>query len=461
MTTTHPREIIIAGAGLAGSLLAIFLARQGHDVRMFERRGDPRQVDRSDGRSINLALARRGITALQEAGVSASAMQYALPMHGRMIHDRQGKTRFQRYGSREQECIYSMHRERLNQALLDDAEAAGVTVEFHRTVLQYRAQQAQLLFEDGECLDLSERLLVGADGAGSIIRKGLLEGQPLAGVEWLDHGYRELSIPPSPGRSFAMEAGALHIWPRGGYMLIALPNPDRSFTATLFLPHEGEPGFTQLDSPERIRDFFQQQFPDAFKAMPGLIDEFETNPVGRLGTLHCRQWHDRRTVLVGDAAHAIVPFHGQGMNAGFEDCVLLTRLLRDYPSAPADAFAHFQRQRQRDTDAIARMALENYIEMRDSVSDPRFLERKKLEQHLEAHFPERFIPRYSLVMFHTLPYAQVYERGLANQAVLDEIMARHEDPLAMDPQRFAAQVKQLAIIDPDPPMALRPHNEPA
>jgi kynurenine 3-monooxygenase len=449
------RDVVVAGAGLAGCLLAILLAKQGHRVRIFERRGDPRKVDRSDGRSINLALAQRGISALQQAGVAEKAMRWALPMHGRMIHTQDGQTQFQRYGSKARECIHSMHRESLNQCLLDEAEQAGVEVQFHRQIAQYQAQAGMLVFDDGDAVDLSDKLLIGADGAGSMVRKGLLDGQPLAGVEWLDHGYRELTIPPKAGR-FAMDAGALHIWPRGGYMLIALPNPDRSFTATLFLPHGGAPGFEQLQDASAIEQFFRQQFPDALDAMPELQQEFQDNPVGRLGTLHCRQWHDKRTVLIGDAAHAIVPFHGQGMNAGFEDCVLLARLLREESGVPERAFAAFQRQRQPDTNAIARMALENYIEMRDSVSDPRFLIRKKLEQQLEAHFPEYFIPRYSLVMFHTLPYAEVYERGLANKAVLDSIMNRYEDPLEVDPAKFGARVRALGKIHPDPARALHP-----
>lgn len=433
MRISDTRKLTVIGAGLAGSLLAIYLGRRGFEVDLFDSRPDMRREPIPAGRSINLALAERGLHALREVGLCQSVERFAIPMRGRMLHEQSGHLQFQSYGKPDRECIFSVPRGHLNIALLDAAEATGkVSIHFRYKLehLDFEQGLAGFITEhDGSRERVAIGPVIGADGAGSAVRDCLSRYTELAVVsEVLDHGYKELSVPPRADGDFQLEPHALHIWPRGGYMLIALPNPDKSFTATLFLATEGEPGFDRLIRPERVESWFRREFPDAVPLMPDLVEDFMRHPLGLLGAVRCRRWHHGgQALLIGDAAHAIVPFHGQGMNCAFEDCSVLDRCLENTDRSWAELFAEFERLRLENTNAIADMALENYIEMRSSVRDPKFHLKKQLEQILEQRHPERFIPRYSMVMFHRIPYAIAQERGKIQEAILDELAADRED----------------------------------
>ena len=430
-SASHP-TVNIVGAGLAGALLALLLARRGYPVTLYERRPDPRQSSPERGRSINLALAARGTRALERAGVLERIRPLLIPMRGRMVHELSGKVTLQAYGQREHEVIYSVGRADLNRVLIEEAvRHAGVTVEFNqqclgadpaRNVLRLRHQPT------GSEREVALTPTIATDGAGSAVRSSLAaRGLVTVREEWLDHDYKEFTI-PAAGGSHALQREALHIWPRGGFMLIALPNTDGSFTATLFLARSGgAASFAALTSTERAAQFFAREFPDAVALMPDLRTEFANHPQGQLGSVHAAPWHlGGQLLLLGDAAHAIVPFHGQGMNAAFEDCVELDALLA--ATAPgADAgweavFARFEALRRPNAAAIAQMAVENYTEMRDTVLDARYLRRKAIAMGLERRFPARFIPRYSMVMFHPeIPYAEALRRGGVQAQLLAEL----------------------------------------
>ena len=412
-------EITLVGAGLAGSLLAIFLARRGHRVTVLERRSDPRKTGAAGGRSINLALANRGIAALEEVGVMDRVRPELIPMVGRMLHDEDGRLKLIPYGNKPHEVINSVSRAGLNALLLDAAEATGhVSIRFGETVEGVDFANRRVLPQH-----TAYDVLIGTDGSASAVRAAILErtGGRIDEAP-LGHGYKELSIPPEDGGGFRMEKNALHIWPRGEYMLIALPNTDGSFTVTLFLPNHGDESFDALTSPEAVLALFRRRFADAIPLMPRLTDDFFANPTGHLETIRCAPWSfEDHALVLGDAAHAIVPFHGQGMNAAFEDCSAFDRCLDDPDRPWNEAFAEFEKRRHPDTDAIADMALENYVEMRATVREPKFQLKKDLSFRLEERHPGRFIPRYSMVMFHTLPYAEAQRRGVIQEAILDEL----------------------------------------
>ena len=419
----------IVGAGPTGALLAILLQRRGHAVELYETRPDPRGRPPESGRSINLALADRGIHALQLAGVFRDLEQALLPMRGRLIHDAEGGTSLQPYGQRPNELIYSISRHRLNQTLLEvAARQPGVTVHF-----EHRFESAE--FDEGTALirDLRrDRLisvpmepLLATDGAGSWMRRSMNSAHLIDAHETdLEHGYKELSIPADAAGRHRMAKDALHIWPRGNFMLIALPNEDGSFTATLFLAKHGEVSFESLTEPAAIERFLSQNFPDARELMPDRIAEFNDHPVGFLGTVSASPWHYRgMTALIGDSAHAIVPFHGQGMNCCFEDCVEFDACMAKHASWER-VFAEFGALRKPNTDAIAVMALDNYLEMRERVAHPKFQLQQALSLELERRFPQRFIPRYSMVMFHhEIPYQTALQRGTVQAELLTELTA--------------------------------------
>ena len=420
--------LTVVGAGPVGTLLALLLARAGRTVQVLEGRADPRTAPPQGGRSINLALAQRGLRALAAAGVLDAVRPEMVIMPGRQLHEPGGGETFLPYGSAPGEVVYAVGRSRLNAALIEAAaRIPQITLCFGQRCTAVDPATGTLQVRDAATGVLSTHsadLIVAADGAGSALRSGLAERGALQVSEApLDHDYKELLIPATAAGGYVFNAHALHIWPRGGHMLIALPNPDGSFTATLFLPAVGLPSFAALATPGAARRFFLEQFPDALAAIPDFDRQFASHPQGQLGTVYCWPWHRQRALLIGDAAHAIVPFHGQGLNCGFEDCVLLARLLDEERSSEV-ACARFERERRPNTDAIAAMALENYQEMRAGVLAPDFARRKRLAADLERRFPGRFIPRYAMVMFHPeIPYAEAQRRGALQESVLDTLLA--------------------------------------
>jgi kynurenine 3-monooxygenase len=425
-TSDCERSVTICGAGLAGTLLAIILAQRGYQVRLYERLADLRHEVIPAGRSINLALAARGIRALELAGVMPDVEPLLIQMPGRMVHDTSGASTFLPYGQDASEVIYSVSRPGLNRILLDAAEREGVELIFRRVVSAVDFDQKVLHLratDTKEDIAIPLRHVIGADGAGSVLRQALVAKYSIAHREdLLAHGYKELTIPPAANAEPQIERHALHIWPRGGFMLIALPNTDGSFTATLFAPHEGRDSFATLQDVTAIRDFFARHFPDALAVMPNIETEFAQRPIGIMGTVRCERWSTgSELLLIGDAAHAITPFHGQGMNCAFEDCAQLAALLANDTDLTA-VFARFEHLRRPNTDAIAQMAIENYLEMRDTVRDPKFQLQKALSLELERRFPNRFIPRYSMVMFHArIPYAVAFERGRIQSDILNAL----------------------------------------
>jgi kynurenine 3-monooxygenase len=435
------QRITLIGSGLVGALLAVQLAKRGFVVDVFEKRRDPRSAGFVGGRSINLALAERGLQALRMAGLADEVLQHAVMMRGRMVHDHDGSASLQRYGLDDSEVIWSVARGTLNIVLLNAAEAAGVTFHFEHALVSADFEHKRVRMSDaaGTERELPFEMLIGADGAGSAVRAAMNAFSPLGErIEWLGHGYKELEIPPasklpaallqiSGGRDqFALEPNALHIWPRGGYMCIALPNTEGSFTVTLFLPNDGdESSFDSLTDANAAAAFFSEQFPGLLSLMPDFTADYNDNPVGRLSTLYLDRWHlADRALLIGDAAHAIVPFHGQGMNSGFEDTVVLANLLAAAPDDVENVFAEFQRVRRPNADAIAKMALENYVEMRDSVADPHYLAKRELGALLAARAPEHYMARYRLVSFTQVPYAYALERGRAQDALLEQLLQK-------------------------------------
>jgi kynurenine 3-monooxygenase len=428
--------IRIVGAGPTGALLAILLARRGEQIELYESRPDPRGLPEGSGRSINLALADRGIHALKAAGVFDGVASALLPMRGRLIHYENRDTVFQPYGQRPNEVIYSVSRHRLNQALIEVAAGRpGVQLHFrHRLeAADFSANTAQIRdLEKDRVLTVPMQPLLATDGAGSAVRREM-SGQKLiqAGEIDLEHGYKELSIPAGPQGRFRMANDALHIWPRGNFMLIALPNDDGSFTATLFLPKQGPASFASLRDAGNVDEFLVRNFPDARELMPNALAEFSAHPVGFLGTVAAHPWHAQgHAALIGDAAHAMVPFHGQGMNCCFEDCIEFDACVARRTSWET-VFAEFGAARKPNTDAIAAMALENYMEMRDSVADPKFQLQQALSLELERRFPQRFIPRYSMVMFHhEIPYLTAQRRGAAQTEILSDLTRGTVDALS-------------------------------
>jgi len=445
----QPAHINIVGAGLAGALLALLLARRGLAVTLYERRPDPRQVRPERGRSINLALAARGLQALARATVLERVRPLLIPMRGRMVHERGGAAALQPYGQREHEVIYSVGRADLNRVLIEEAARhAGVSVRFNQQCLGADLQARELSLRDGDSgreYQVPLGPTIATDGAGSAVRASLAAaGLVRVREDWLDHDYKELTLPPQSAT--ALEPHALHIWPRGGFMLIALPNTDGSFTATLFLARTGAQSFAALDTSSAVQEFFAHEFPDALPLLPDLAAQFAAHPQGQLGTVHAAPWHlAGEVLLLGDAAHAIVPFHGQGMNAAFEDCAELDALLGEPPEW-AELFARFEQARRPNTAAIAQMALENYLEMRDAVLDAGFVRRKALAMALERRFPQRFIPRYSMVMFHPeIPYAEAQRRGALQEQLLHELDQAGGADAAAD-SAFAQQLVSARLV---------------
>ncbi|PKV67057.1 FAD-dependent oxidoreductase [Pontibacter ramchanderi] len=421
------KNITIMGAGLVGSLLSLYLAKRGHKVDIYERRPDMRKTLLDGGRSINLALSDRGFRALRGIGIEEAVRKVAIPMHGRMMHDEKGNLTFQPYG-KEGQSIYSVSRAGLNAALMDLSEPnPDITYQFNRQLLDLdlRRNKATLRnHETGESEELQTELIFGADGAFSMVRNAMQKTERYNySQSYLEYGYKELTIPPTEGGGWALEKNALHIWPRGNYMMIALPNIDGSFTCTLFFPYEGPLSFESIKTDDDLLNFFLQTFPDAIPLMPDLAEDYFSNPIGSLVTVKCFPWSfEDKALLIGDACHAVVPFYGQGMNAGFEDITVLDQMLEHFDGDWESLFKQFERRRKPDADAIADLAVMNFIEMRDKVADPRFLLRKKIEGKINQQYPDKWIPLYSMVTFTDLPYSYALETGREQDKIMKKVM---------------------------------------
>jgi kynurenine 3-monooxygenase len=464
------QKVIIIGAGLAGSLLAIYLAKRGIQAEVYEARGDMRKEETAAGRSINLALSNRGIAALKEVGLDEYMLSEAVPMFGRMIHSLDGSTKFLPYSGRKGEYINSVSRAGLNIALINEAEKYdGVRFFFNEKCTDFDCRSGEILFEDGN--SVKGDTVIATDGAGSIIRNEMLHG----GVprfdfsqKWLEHGYKELHSPPTENGDFRMEKNALHIWARRSFMMIALPNFDGSFTCTLFLAHKGENSFEAIEgnfsggltrknadeksdfdlsaksAAKALLSFFETNFADAIPLMPTLVEDFFANPTGNLGTIKCFPWNaGGKSLLLGDSAHAVVPFYGQGMNASFEDCRILNQLIGEHGTDWKTVFDEFTRDRKPNTDAISEMAEENFYEMRDAVADPVFQRKRELETRLEQTFPDYF-SKYSMVTFREdLPYTVAKRKGNAQDNLLMKLCYEVEDISQLNLDEVLQKIKSL------------------
>ena len=410
-------KFVLVGSGLAGGLLAGYLGRRGHEIELYERRSDPRAGNTVGGRSINLALSTRGIHALQQLGIADEVMQHAIPMRGRMIHDKSGGLHFSPYDRDPAKHINSIGRGALNTVVIEAAQRyPSVRVIFnHRcTDVDLEAPAAQLIqTETNETIEARAEAVIGVDGAFSAVRGAM---QRLNRFEYsqsyLAHGYKELTIPPTADGGWRMEKNALHIWPRKSFMMIALPNPDGSFTCTLFWQFDGPRSFASTTTDEQVRRFFGEEFPDAVPLMPALLEDYRENPTGSLVTVRCAPWsYEDKVALVGDAAHAVVPFYGQGMNAAFEDCVVFDECLAGFPNDRRRAFHEYFVRRKENADALADLAVHNFIEMRDKTASRTFRAKKKLDHILEGLLPGRYLPLYTMVSFTRIPYAEAARRA--------------------------------------------------
>lgn len=423
-------SITILGAGLIGSLMAIYLKRQGLDVKIYDKRPDKRKMRYSEeGRSINMALSHRGWKSLEQVGLKDKVLPLAIPMYGRKIHDEHGGTTFIPYGKANQ-AIYSISRGKFNQLLTEEAERLGAQIHFEHKCQDVDFRSNEITFETIEGIQKQQpEVIIGADGAYSALRMSMQKQVRFNyKQEYISHGYKELTIPATAEGEFAMDPNALHIWPRGKFMLIALPNPDKSFTCTLFLPFEGSKiCFEKIKDEKDVETVFRAYFDDAYQLMPDLKNEFFKNPTSALINVECYPWVQGKSLLIGDASHAMVPFYGQGMNCGFEDCYILNQLIENLGTSSWElVFEKFQKKRKPDADAICQLAMENFIEMRDSVADPKFQLRKKIEAKLHDLYPKDWIPLYTMVTFSDMGYAEAYAKGKLQEAIMDKVMA---DPL--------------------------------
>ncbi len=434
-------NILIVGAGLCGSLLTLRMAQRGYNVTLVEKRPDLRKVEQDAGRSINLALSDRGLRGLRIAGVEEEAKKKCIPMLGRMIHDKEGNTFLSKYSGRKNEYINSISRPGLNMLLLDAAEKmSNVTLIFNHGCKTVDLENASGVFKNyktGTETTLSGDILLGTDGAGSMVRKSMFNHRKFLfsfSQDWLTHGYKELTIPATKDGGYRTDKGALHIWPRGKDMLIALPNLDGSFTVTLFAPYaNSDYCFENLTTKEKVMEYFNSEFPDAVALMPTLEEEFFENPTGPLGTIKCSPWNSNgKTLLLGDAAHAIVPFYGQGMNASFEDVVVFDEVLGKFEGDWTKVFSEYEKARKIDTDAIADLAVDNFHEMKEHTASPLFQKKRKLETAFEAEFPEAYSSKYSLVTFNEhITYEEAMKKGRAQDKAILNLIDDGKLPEAM------------------------------
>src|SRR5213593_620001 len=411
-----PAKFVLVGSGLAGGLLAAYLGRRGYDVGLYERRADPREGNIVGGRSINLAISTRGIHALEQIGIAEEALRHAIPMRGRMIHDKSGDLHFSPYDVDPTKCINSIGRAALNTTVIEAAQRyPNVRVHFNHKCTDVHLESASAELETAEgTVTARGDAVIGVDGAFSAVRKSMQRDIDnfQYNESYLAHGYKELTIPPGPDGSWRIEKNALHIWPRKSFMMIALPNPDGSFTCTLFWEFEGPRSFATTKTDDEVCDFFRKEFPDAVSLMPTLLQDFKDNPTGSLVTIRCAPWfYKDKVALVGDAAHAVVPFYGKGMNAAFEDCVVLDECLEKFPDKREQAFAEYFSRRKENTDALADLAIGNFIEMRDKTASKTFRAKKKLDHVLEGALPRIYLPLYTMVTFTRIPYATAAKRA--------------------------------------------------
>ncbi|MCF8373933.1 MAG: FAD-dependent monooxygenase [Bacteroidales bacterium] len=433
------KKILVIGAGLSGTLLAIRMAQRGFDVELIEKRPDMRTTEVVEGRSINLALSDRGIKALRMIGMDEELQKDCIPMRGRLIHPLGADTFLSPYSGRKDKFINSISRGGLNIALLNKAETyPNLKVIFNAPCLNVNFDHNTAVFQkDSGEFEVHADFIFGADGANSAVRKSMFEQSHKLhfnfSQEYLSHAYKELVIPPAENGGFRIEKNALHIWPRGGYMMIALPNLDGSFTVTLFLGHKGENSFEKLKTEKDVVDFFQVNFPDAVSHMPTLVDDFFGNPTGLLATIKCFPWSvENRSLILGDAAHAIVPFYGQGMNASFEDVVVFDELFEKYDGDWDLTIERYNATRKNDTDAIADLAIDNFYEMRDKVANPAFQHKRQLEMKLENAF-EEYQSKYSMVTFNDeIPYSEAMNKGRRQDDLLLKYCENIEDVTKLD-----------------------------
>jgi kynurenine 3-monooxygenase len=420
-------KFVLVGSGLAGGLLAACLGRRGHEVELYERRADPREGNLVGGRSINLALSTRGIHALEQLGIADDVLKHAIPMPGRMIHDKSGELHFSPYDRDPRKHINSIGRAALNTTVIEAAlRYPNVRVQFNHRCTEVDLDSETARFESSQSIVASGDAIIGVDGAFSAVRQSMQK--QISGFQYdesyLPHGYKELTIPPAPDGSWRMEKNALHIWPRKSFMMIALPNPDGSFTCTLFWEFKGPRSFETTNTDDDVRRFFNEEFPDAVRLMPSLLEEYRENPTGSLVTIRCAPWcYQDKVALVGDAAHAVVPFYGQGMNAAFEDCLVLDQCLAQFADNRARAFAEYFSRRKVNTDALADLAIENFIEMRDKTASKTFRAKKKLDHFLEGLLPGIYLPLYTMVTFTRMPYAQAARRARLQDIIVYSVLA--------------------------------------
>lgn len=433
---------------MVGSLQAANLSRKGYEVEVFERRDDIRTAEISAGKSINLALSTRGWKAVEMVGVKENVEEIAIPMYGRKIHSIEGDLSFQPYG-KEDQAIYSVSRGELNACLLEQAESKfGVKLHFNWKCegVDFDTSTAHFVhYETGEEKTVQADLIFGTDGAFSAVRSSMQKTRRFNyQQEYIPHGYRELLLPANEDGSFKLDKNALHIWPRGQYMLIALPNLDGSFTCTLFMPYEGKNSFASLESDEAVDRFFKEQFRDFYDIMPKLVEDYRSHPLSDLVIIRCYPWVRNNTAIMGDASHAIVPFYGQGMNSGFEDCSVMDELIEKHNHDWSKILPEFQKSRKPDADAIAELALRNYIEMRDLVADPDFILRKKIENRFYDKYPDKWMPLYSQVTFSHIPYDEALKKGIEHDKIMEKIMAMENIEAKWDsPEVEEAIIKML------------------
>ncbi|MEY4660002.1 MAG: hypothetical protein RJB36_1768 [Bacteroidota bacterium] len=423
------KEVVIIGAGLVGSLWAVYMSKAGYNVTIYERRPDIRKAEISAGKSINLALSVRGWTALDAVGVGDEIRKIGIPMYGRMMHDLQGNLSYQPYG-KEGQAIYSISRGKTNAVMMDMAEKHGnATIHYNHDCKKVDLSAGIVTLTNtltNEEITVKADLVFGVDGAFSAVRYNSFQklNRFNYSQNYIADGYREILLPANPDGTHKLDKNALHIWPRGRFMLMAMANEDGSFTCTLFMPHEGgENSFDKLTSREAVNNFFQTTFPDFYEMMPNIADAWEDHPLSNLAIIRCYPWANGKVALMGDAAHATVPFYGQGMNAGFEDCTVMNRLMHKHNHDWDAIFAEYSIERKPDGDALQDLSVDNYYVMRDYVADPSFILRKKIEAKFSELYPERWLPLYSQVTFSNIRYSDAYKQGNIQNEIMDEIMA--------------------------------------